>query len=194
MRDRFYQDPRTGAGHRFLEEIVLIKVLAPYGRNKRRGPVPQASGPRQVIQIDTTDLGAVYAFTTIDTYTREGQVVLSPSLTSRDGAAALEKVMGYFGNSRLIQTDGGTESAGEFLTALPKYAGRHRVARPCRKNEQAHIERFNRTVRHEYLGWRKYRPKHILTLQAHVAQWLDYYHFTRPSMAFEPMQTPIEFA
>lgn len=162
-------------------------------RNKRRGPVPQATGPRQVIQMDTIDFGDVYAFTAIDTYTREGQVVLRPSLTSRDGALALKKVMSYFGGCQVIQTDGGSEFEGEFLATLPHYADRHRVARPYRKNEQAHIERFNRTVRHECLGWTKYQEKQISELQLHVKQWLDYYHFVRPSMAFEPMRTPMEF-
>lgn len=168
--------------------------LRPKGRrNKRRGPVPQATGPRQVIQMDTIDFGAVYAFTALDIYTREGQVVLRSALTARDGAFALERLMRYFGRCQIIQTDGGSEFAGEFRTVLPLYAGRHRVARPYRKNEQAHIERFNRTVRHECLGWRKYRAKQIPELQALVDQWLDYYHHLRPSMAFKPMQPPMEF-
>ena len=143
--------------------------------------------------MDTIDFGEVYAFTAIDTYTREGQVVLRPGLTSRDGAAALETIMSYFGGCYLLQTDGGSEFEGAFLAALPQYAGRHRVARPYRKNEQAHIERFNRTVRHECLGWFRYRVKNIPELQADVDRWLDYYHQIRQSMAFEPMQPPMEF-
>ena len=170
-----------------------LQLRAKNRRNKRRGPVPQATGPRQVIQMDTIDFGDVYAFTAIDIYTRDSQVVLRPGLTSRDGASALDSVMGYFGRCQVMQTDGGAEFEGEFATAITQYAGRHRIARPYRKNEQAHIERFNRTFRHECLGWTKYRVKQIPELQSYVAQWLDYYHFVRPSMAFEPMQTPMEF-
>ena len=170
-----------------------LQLRAKNRRNKRRGPVPQATGPRQVIQMDTVDFGHVYAFTAIDTYTREGQVVLRPGLTSRDGAAALERVMRYFGQCEVVQTDGGAEFEGEFATALPQYAGRQRIARPYRKNEQAYIERFNRTVRQECLGWSKYRSRQIPELQAHIEEWLHYYHFVRPSMAFEPMRTPMEF-
>jgi hypothetical protein len=150
------------------------------------------SGPRQVIQMDTIDLGNVYAFTAIETYTREGQVVLRPGLTSGDGAAALMSVMSYFGTCQVMQTDGGAKFEGEFAAALSQYAGRHRVARPYGKNEQAHIERFNRTVRHEYLSWSKYEVEQITELQPHVEQWLRSYHFVRASMAFEPMQTPME--
>lgn len=170
-----------------------LQLRPKHRRNRRRGPLPQAMGPRQVIQMDTVDFGGIYAYTAIDTYTREGQVVLRPTLTAGDGAAALCELMSYFGRCQLLQTDGGSEFEGEFLTMLPNYADRHRVARPYRKNEQAHIERFNRTVRHECLGWAKYREAQLAALQAHVEEWLDYYHFVRPSMAFEPMQTPMEF-
>jgi len=177
--------------YRILNKYLQLR---PKGRrNKRRGPVPQATCPRQVIQMDTIDFGDVYAYTAIDTYTREGQVVLQPSLTARDGAAALRSVMSYFGRCQLIQTDGGSEFEGEFLAAIPQYAGRRRVARPYRKNEQAHIERFNLTVRQECLGWLKYRVEEIPELQSQVEQWLDYYHYVRPSMAFEPMRPPMEF-
>ena len=168
--------------------------LRPKGRrNKPRGPVPQATYPREVIQMDTIDFGDVYAFTAIDTYTREGQVVLLPGLTAQDGAEALESLMNYYGGCQLLQTDGGSEFEGEFLALLPRYANRHRVARPYRKNEQAHIERFNRTVRHECLGWFKYKESELSELQLQVDTWLNYYHNIRPSMAFEPMQPPMEF-
>ena len=177
--------------YRILNQHLHLR--SKYRRNKRRGPVPQATGPRQVIQMDTIDFGDVYAFTAIDTHTREGQVVLRPGLTSGDGAIALKRVMSYFGRCQVMQTDGGSEFEGDFAAALSQYAGQHRVARPYRKNEQAHIERFNRTVRHECLGWIKYRAQQIPELQTHVEQWLHYYHFVRPSMAFEPMQTPMEF-
>ncbi len=162
-------------------------------RNRLRGPQLRATGPRQVLQMDTIDLGDVYAFTAIDSYTREGQVVLRPGLTSQDGKAALEQFMAYFGHSQLIQTDGGSEFEGHFRQALPDYAEQHRVSRPYRKNEQAQIERFNLTVRHECLGWQNYRPSQIPELQARTAQWLDYYHYVRHSMAFAPMQPPMQF-
>jgi hypothetical protein len=36
------------------------------------------------------------------------------------------------------------------------YAQRHRLARSYRKNEQAFVESFHRTLRKESLGWCKY--------------------------------------
>lgn len=167
-----------------------LRLRAKGRHNQVRGALPQAEEPRQVIQMDTIDFGAVYAFTAVDIHSREGQVVLRPGLTARDGQAALVEVMTYFGRCQLLQTDGGSEFEGEFAQTVTTYAQAHRVARPYRRNEQAFIERFNRTVRQECLGWSKYRPEDIPTLQRRVCAWLDYYHFVRPSMAFSPMRPP----
>jgi len=160
-------------------------------KNTARGSLPRASGPREVIQMDTINFENVFAFTALDIFTREGQVVLRPGLTAQDGEAALKVFMAYFGHCHIIQTDGGSEFEAEFAQLVPTAADHHRVARPYKKNEQAFIERFNLTVRKECLGWEKYAPSQIFSLQGAVAVWLDYYHFVRPSMAFEPMHPPL---
>ncbi len=160
-------------------------------KNIARGPLPQASGPREVIQMDTIDCGDVFAFTAVDIFTREAQIVLRPGLTATDGEAALKSFMAYFGHCQTIQTDGGSEFEAEFAQLVPTAADHHRVARPYKKNEQAFIERFNLTVRKECLGWEKYSPSQVFSLQGVVAVWLHYYHFVRPSMAFHPMRPPL---
>ena len=47
---------------------------------------------------------------------------------------------------------------------MVQYAKMHRIARPYKKNEQAFIEAFNRSLRRECLGWAKYQPKEIPAL------------------------------
>jgi transposase len=181
-----------------LSRSTVYRVLAKHAqlrvrgrRNQARGAVPQGLKPRQVIQMDTVDFGDVFAFTAIDTFTREASVVMRPRLTSQDGAAALAHFAAYFGRCDMIQTDGGTEFQAHFQALAASIAGGHRVARPYKKNEQAFIERFNRTLRHECLGWKKY-PRHFIPiLQHHVDSWLQYYHFVRPHMAFQPMRPPL---
>ncbi len=163
--------------------------LRPKGRrNVSRGSLPRASGPREVIQMDTIDFGDVFAFTAIDIYTREGQVSLQPGITAAQGEAALKTLMAYFGHCQVIQTDGGSEFEAEFAALAPTYADQHRIARPYKKNEQAFVECFNLIVRKECLGWEQYVPAQIPALQTDVWSWLNYYHFVRPSMAFEPMR------
>lgn len=175
--------------YRILNKLL---VLRPRGRKHTpRGPLPRARRPREVLQMDTIDFGDVFAYSAIDVFTREGQVVLRETLTAEDGADALEELMSYFGFCHLIQTDGGSEFQADFAERVPAYAQRQRIARPYQKNEQAFVERFNRTVRQECLGWEKYTPDQIPSLQAQLNEWLHYYHFVRPSMAFQPMRPPL---
>jgi len=49
--------------------------------------VPQASAPRQVVQINTIDSGQVFAFTALDIFSKEADVFLAGELTSAQGVA-----------------------------------------------------------------------------------------------------------
>jgi transposase InsO family protein len=131
--------------------------------------------------MDTVLFGEVFAFTAVDIYTRESDVLLRPALDATDGRAFLEHCMpGRFdGFSEIIQTDGGSEFKGEFSQAVDAYCDRHRVARPYKKNEQAFIESFNRSLRKECLGWAKYKTSEIPQLSLQVEDWLRYYHYKR---------------
>jgi len=167
--------------------------LRPKGRrNRARGPVPHAEAPREVIQMDTMDFGELYAYTAVDIYTREAQVVMLPGLTGQDGGKALELVMAYFGSCEVLQTDGGKEFGGEFEEKVGYYAQRHRMARPYRKNEQAFVESFHRTLRKECLGWSKYKQWEREELQKEVEEYLEYYHYERPHLGLD-MRTPLPY-
>lgn len=92
----------------------------------------------------------------------------------------------------LLQADGGPEFKDEFKVNVHKYATRYRIARPYKKNEQAYIESFNRSLRKECLGWGKYKVSDIPTLTREVEEYLVYYHETRPHISLN-MQTPHNF-
>lgn len=167
-----------------------LQLRARGHRNRPRGPVPRAKGPRQVIQMDTVALGELYAYTAVDIYTREAQVVLLPGLTGADGLRALEEVMVYFGYCEVLQTDGGREFAGAFEEKISCYARSHRVARPYERNEQAFVESFHRSLRKECVGWWKYKRSEQEELEKEVRAYLDYYHYQRPHLGLG-MRTPL---
>ena len=73
----------------------------------KRGGVLRGTKPREVIQTDTVDFGSVFAFTSIDTFTKEPFVVLKPVLNSEAGAEALWEQLAFFGHVDSIQRDGG---------------------------------------------------------------------------------------
>ncbi len=169
------------------------RTLRKHHRQAKGGTVQRASKPRQVVQVDTVHLGDIYAYTAIDTYTREAAVVLRPSLQAADGRAALAQLMQHFGHVELLQTDGGSEFKGECAEGMHLWADQHRIARAYRKNEQAFIEAFNGSLRREALGYPKFRRDELETAQREVDAYLDYYHHQRPHLALE-MKTPSQFA
>lgn len=178
-----------------IYEILAEKyvIRSKWHKNQKRGAVPTASGPRAVIQMDTVAFGGVFAFTGIDIYTREAEVMLRPALTSEDGAAFLQAAMGhrFTGRVAVLQTDGGPEFKGTFAQQARAYCDRHRIARPYKKNEQAYIERFNRTLRKECLGWGTYHVEDLPRLIPEVHTFLDRYHYHRPHLGLVPMRPPL---
>lgn len=66
-----------------LHEKYVIR--SKWKKRQARGPVPQAQRPRQVLQMDTIMFGGLYAFTGIDIYTREADILVAPALTAAYG-------------------------------------------------------------------------------------------------------------
>ncbi len=163
-------------------------------KNRVRGEVPVATAPRQVIEMDTVDFGGLFAFTAVDIFSREADVLLRCELTAANGAAFLHRSMRRRFNRfvQVVQTDGGSEFEAEFKLQVWNYCEQHRVARPYKKNEQAHIESFNRTLRKECLGWSRYKAQDEARLFPVVEAFLQRYHFHRPHMAFNPMKPPLQ--
>ena len=169
-----------------IYEILAEKyvIRSRWKKNHPRGQIPKASQPREVIQMDTIDFGGLYAFTAIDIFTREADILIAPELTAKYGRRFLSQSMERrFGSHvHLIQTDGGPEFKADFLIGLSAYCDRHRIARPYRKNEQSYIESFNRTVRKECLGWHTYHPHELVECTALVEDFLMRYHYHRPHL------------
>jgi transposase len=88
-----------------IYEVLAEKYVihSKWKKNQPRGPVPQASAPRQVaqqvVQRDTIDFAKVFAFTAseatlggrVDIFSREADVFLAGELTSAQGKAFLHQ-------------------------------------------------------------------------------------------------------
>ena len=169
-----------------IYEILAEKYIlrSKWKKNQARGAVPHAMRPREVIQMDTIDFGELFAFTGIDIFTREADILIAPQLTAEQGYLFLKQSMErrFNGHVQLLQTDGGPEFKETFKIHVRDYCDRHRVARPYKKNEQAYIESFNRTVRKECSGWTKYRLRDHEYCTNLAETFLDRYHYDRPHM------------
>lgn len=177
--------------YEILAEKYVIK--SKWKHNQARGPIPEASKPREVIQMDSIDFGGIFAFTAVDIFSKEADILLAPELTSKHGARFLDTCMirRFNLHSDMIQADGGHEFKDKFKAKVLNYTDRFRVARPYKKNEQSYIESFNRTVRKECLGWSKYKDKDIPQLTLVVDEFLNRYHYHRPHISLG-MKPPLE--
>jgi len=179
-----------------IYEVLAEKyvIRSKWKKNKVRGEVPVATAPRQVIEMDTVNFGGLFAFTAVDTLSREAEVLLCPALNAQNGALFLRYSMRRRFNrfAEIVQTDGGSEFEAEFALQVWSYCRHHRIARPYKKNEQAHIESFNRTLRKECLGWNKYQTHQQGVMQQRVEAFLNRYHYHRPHLAFKPMRPPLD--
>lgn len=177
-----------------IYEILAEKytIRSKWHKNQQRGPTPIASAPREVVQMDSIDFGEIFAFTAVDIYSKEADVLMAPQLTATYGALFLQQSMErrFDKHVSLLQTDGGPEFKADFLKILPVFCERHRIARPYRKNEQSYIESFNRTVRKECLGWNKYRKSELEECTEMVELFLKRYHYHRPHIGLG-MRTPL---
>ncbi len=177
-----------------IYEVLAEKyvIRSRWKKNHTRGPIPEASRPREVVQMDTIDFGGLFAFTAIDIFSREADILLAPELTAAYGLRFLYQSMGrrFDNHVHLIQTDGGPEFKADFLTHILAFSDRHRIARPYRKNEQSYIESFNRTVRKECLGWHSYRADELQECTEMVESFLKRYHYHRPHLGLG-MRTPL---
>lgn len=161
------------------------KLRSKWKKNQKRGYTPKASKPREVVQMDSVDFGEVYAFTGVDIFSKEVDILLAPQLTAFYGYRFLKQAMErrFNGFVDTIQTDGGHEFKNEFQRHVLEYSERHRIAHPYRKNEQSFIESFNRTLRKECLGWGQFKITEIPALTNEIEQYLIYYHEKRPHIS-----------
>lgn len=159
---------------------------------KRRVPLRKATKPREAVQVDTVDLGDIYAFTAIDIYTREIFVRIKSRLDAQSGKEVLQELINTWGKIEHIQRDGGPEFKKEWEEYARQYIPEIRTARPYKKNEQAYIEKLNRTLRDECVGHWEYSQDDLLYVQEKVDEFIDYYHNQRPHLALN-FATPSQF-
>lgn len=177
--------------YQILKEKYQLK--SKWKKNQTRGAIPKANHPREVIQMDSIDFGEIFAFTSVDIFSKEADILLTPDLTSQSGYQFLKQCMDrrFDRFVELIQTDGGPEFKDIFKQHVLEYTQRHRIAAPYKKNEQSYIESFNRSVRKECLGWSKYKTSELPDLTKEVEEYLLYYHKTRPHIGLG-MKPPLD--
>jgi putative transposase len=121
-------------------------------------------------------------FNVIDDYNREGlDITVDHSLHALRVIRALDQVNEWRGKPRAIRCDNGPEY---ISGALTEWAEKHRIRleyiQPGKPQQNAYIERYNRTVRYDWLA--QYRFESVEEVQDYATRWLWTYNHERPNM------------
>lgn len=164
---------------RTLERRYLIKKRSPWKRYHPHQERPRALKSGDLVQIDTihrmiTNKKRLYVFVLIDVYSRW---IYAKVYEKMNGAITLffvkeaQKHASFRFNT--LQSDHGPEFGKWFVSQVKK---NHRYTRIGKPNDNAHIERVNRTIQEECLDK---LPNDVKTINRALKQYLKYYNQER---------------
>ena len=97
-------------------------------------------------------------------------------------ARALDQVIEWRGKPQAIRSDNGPEFISAKLTGWAEKRGiRLDYVQPGNPQQNAYVERYNRTVRYDWLG--HYLFESIAEVQDYGTNWIWTYNHERPNMA-----------
>jgi len=184
--------------YRIYRELELNLRIKPRKRIVREKPEPLAV-PATINQTWSMDFmhdqlsdGRNFRlFNVLDDFNREGLgIEVDLSLPAPRVARALDQIIEWRGKPMMIRCDNGPE----YLSgALQTWAAQRGIGlqyiQPGKPQQNAYIERFNRTVRYDWLAQLLFSS--IEEVQESATRWLWTYNHERPNMALggiTPMQ------
>lgn len=122
-------------------------------------------------------------FNVIDDFNREGLgIEVDLSLPSECVIRALDQIIEWRGKPAQIRCDNGPEYISNRLANWAKKKGiTIAFIHPGNPQQNAYVERYNRTVRYDWLS--QYLFSCIDEVQQHATRWLWTYNNERPNMA-----------
>ena len=122
-------------------------------------------------------------FNVIDDFNREGLTIdVDFSLPAERVVRALDRVIKWRGKPTTLRCDNGPEYVSNALKLWSEKRGiRLDFIQPGNPQQNAHIERYNRTVRYYWLN--QYLFESIIQVQAYATRWLWTYNNERPNTA-----------
>jgi|SaaInlStandDraft_7_1057024.scaffolds.fasta_scaffold56524_2 transposase InsO family protein len=158
-------------------------------------PRPRVLAPGDLVQMDTIHLVKAnnvrfYIYTVIDLYSRLAHAEYYPRLLQKYSFRVISRAQERLGfKFNMVQTDNGLEFRDGFQADLGRSQINLRYSRIRKPNDNAHIERFNRTIQDECFQGRL--PKEE-TIRKDLKEYLDYYNNRRLHLSLD-LQTPTQF-
>jgi putative transposase len=176
--------------YRIYRELELNLRIKPKKRLVRAKPEPLVV-PETINQAWSMDFmhdrledgRAFRLFNVIDDFNREGLAIeVDFSLPAERVVRALDQIIEWRGKPQAIRSDNGPEYISGVLQVWAKQREiRLDYIQPGKPQQNAYVERYNRTVRYDWLG--HYLFETIAEVQEFATRWLWTYNYERPNMA-----------
>ena len=176
--------------YRIYKELELNLRIKPRKRLNREKPEPLAV-PEEINQVWSMDFmydqlsdgRSFRLFNVIDDYNREALgIEVDFSLPSERAIRALKQIIEWRGRPNIIRCDNGPENISGAIQNWASEAGiAFHYIQPGKPQQNAYVERFNRTVRYEWLS--QYYWAELDEVRDFATRWMWYYNHDRPNMA-----------
>ena len=154
-------------------------------------PRPLAEKPGVLVEIDTIHSGPhedrLYVYTMLDVCSRFAHALPVERINTAQSLGFVRAAVLPFSISTL-QSDHGPEFSKWFTKMVEVSGTMHRHSRVRQPNDNAHLERFNRTIQEECLNR---VPRSLTSWQKEIPEYLRYYNEKRPHMGLQ-FKTPME--
>ena len=154
-------------------------------------PIPEKPGI--LVQIDTIHdrepADRLYVYTLLDVCSRWAYALPSLRIDNHRSLCFVDNAQGIAPfRFHILQSDHGSEFSKWFTKRISERGVAHRHSRIRTPNDNAHLERFNRTLQDECL---KRIPRTLYAWKKEIPEYLRYYNEERPHMGLN-MKTPID--
>jgi len=174
---------------RTLDRHGLLKKRSQWKRYHPHVDRPYPLKAGDLVQIDTihrmiSEKKRLYVFVLIDVYSRWVYARAYERMSGRHAIhfvnEAQRKAIFHF---QMLQSDHGPEFSKWFTSRIQKS---HRYTRIGKPNDNAHIERVNRTIQEECLD---HLPNDVKKINCELTKYLQYYNYERLHLSLN-LKTP----
>lgn len=179
---------------RTIDRCYLTKKRSPWKRPHDYTERPKALYTGALLQCDTIHIRLpsgekLYVYTLIDLYSRWAYAEVVEKIGAQPSVVFMKRAQKKASFSfSMIQTDNGPEFSKWCTHGWMRLGIAHRHGRVRKSNDQAHVERFNRTIQEECLD---HTANTIPNFKKVIPQYLKYYNTERTHMGID-YKTPTE--
>lgn len=186
--------------HKILQENGALKRVKRIWKKWRRFCRPYANYLWQIdiTQVPTKNGRWCFIATVLDDHSRciLASRCYEQDLTQADTIQLVRDTIRQWGKPRQILTDHGcqfdqvAEAPSLFTQALAQWEIRHIMGRPYHPQTQGKIERWHRSLKHEWFGYHEVQAD-MAGVRLLLESWLEHYNTVRPHWSLD-LRTPLE--